>query len=189
MEPVIEALTSSISPARSAIAAMISSARLPIVAFSTPPIAGLVSLGNRLGGGAQNSRQRHDRQRAQAEDDDRWRIQETERLRRSVRIREARRETSKQVAQRDVDRSLAVVRRYSAERPGDVKHERAALEAEAEGRARVSAAIVSDVAGAEVHLVLVHDIGPEAHRFSAERARVDEASPPRGARCPSRSGR
>ena len=32
-----------------------------------------------------------------------------------------------------------------------------------------------DVAGAEMHLALVHDICPEAHRFPAEGARVDEA--------------
>ena len=42
IDPVIEAFTRSISPARSATAAMISSARFPIVALSTPPIAGVV---------------------------------------------------------------------------------------------------------------------------------------------------
>src|SRR6266571_2984159 len=41
-EPVIEALTRSIRPARSATAAIISSARFPIVALRTPPTAGLV---------------------------------------------------------------------------------------------------------------------------------------------------
>jgi len=42
MDPVIEAFTRSISPARRATDAMISSARLPIVALRTPPIAGVV---------------------------------------------------------------------------------------------------------------------------------------------------
>jgi len=42
MEPVMEALTSSISPARMAKSVMMSSAALPRVAFSRPPMRGPV---------------------------------------------------------------------------------------------------------------------------------------------------
>ncbi len=42
MLPVIEAFTRSTRPARSAISAMINSAALPKVAFSSPPTVGLV---------------------------------------------------------------------------------------------------------------------------------------------------
>ena len=35
---------------------------------------------------------------------------------------------------------------------------------------------MSDVARAEVHLVLIHQVGPEANRLPAERACIDEAA-------------
>src|SRR5205085_7127757 len=52
---------------------------------------------------------------------------------------------------------------------------RAALQPEPQRRAGVATPVVSDVAGAQVHFALVGDVGAEAHRFPAERTRIDVA--------------
>src|SRR2546423_7424487 len=93
--------------------------------------------------------------------------------RRSAQKSKARRGTSKQISQRDIDGRLAILRRQTTERACNVEHECSALQAKAEGCACITAAVVTDEASAQVNFVLIHHIRAESNRFAAECARVD----------------
>ena len=75
MLPVIDALTSSTSPARSATMAMISSAALPKVALSSPPIVGPGAVRQVLGGLAHVAGQRQHAEAGGEEDPDGGRVE------------------------------------------------------------------------------------------------------------------
>ena len=70
MEPAIDAFTTSYSPARRAEIAMMSSAALPKVAFSSPPIPSPSALGDLLGRAPHPAGERHDREARGDEDEE-----------------------------------------------------------------------------------------------------------------------
>src|SRR5712671_6300572 len=193
MEPVMDALTRSIKPARRATPAMISSARFPIVALRTPPMAGLVcsattsvaaprtpesgmmAIALRMKTAIGDAPASLAMSAIGTNKSSAYRI-----LIAGALLSRAGSARSKQVAQRDVHRRLAGGGRETSKSPRNVERESAGLQAETESRARTCPPVVPDVSGAEVHLPLVRHVRAEAHRVPSERSRVDEAT--RGAK-------